>query len=226
MGSFTINGIALDIPDACLSPQIVKAIESGRYEGTESTALKRHLNPDDRFVDLGAGAGYLCSHAAQIVGGAAVLGIEANPDMAPVARDNLRRNGGTAGRVLHGAVVADDFKGDSVTFLARQAFWAGRVDAAPATAHPRHVTVPVIRVSDIMADHHPTLVMMDIEGGEADLAGYGWPDHVRMVILEVHTGGYDADTLRGIFTGFFDAGFTYCPWGSRGETLVFLRPAD
>ena len=83
-----------------------------------------------------------------------------------------------------------------------------------------------LRISDLLADHRPTLVMMDIEGGEADLAGYAWPDHVRMVILEVHTRGYSADTLRGIITGFFDAGFTYCPWGSRAETLVFERPAE
>lgn len=224
MGSFTIDGIALEIPDGCLSDTLVQAIETGRYEGTESRAMKRHLVPTDRFADLGAGAGYLCALAASVVGGGNVLGVEANPVMAPAARANLHRNGGGTGRILHGAVVPDDFAGDSVRFLARKAFWAGAVDAGAVVDHPRHVEVPVQRISAIMADHQPTLVVMDIEGGEADLAGYRWPDHVRMVIVEVHTRSYAAATLQAIFTGFFDCGFTYCPWGSRAETIVFERP--
>jgi len=125
--------------------------------------------------------------------------------------------------VLHGAVVADDFVGDSVRFLARQAFWSGFVDASASADHPRHIDVPVLRISWILATHQPTLVMVDIEGAEAALAGYAWPDHVRLVILEIHTQAYCKDTLNAIFTGFFDCGFTYCPWGSRGETLVFER---
>ena len=226
MGSFTIDGIALEIPDECLSDPIIHAIETGKYEGTESRAMKRHLVPTDRMVDLGAGAGYLCSLAAKVVGGENVLGVEANPVMAPAARANLRRNGGGAGRVLHSAVVPDDFAGDSVRFLARKAFWSGFVDRNASEDHPRHVDVPVLRIGDIMADLKPTLVMMDIEGAEADLAGYAWPDHVRMVIFEVHTRSYPPAALHAIFTGFFDNGFTYCPWGSRGETLVFERPLE
>ncbi len=226
MASFTLDGIALEIPDSCLSPQLTRALESGGYEGSESKALKRHPVPGDRMVDLGAGAGYLCALAARIIGGANVLGVEGNPEMAPVAQANLDRNGAAQAQVLHGAVVADDFDGETVRFLARKVFWAASIDADSAEAHPRHVDVPVRRISDILAMPRPTLVVMDIEGAEADLADYAWPDHVRMVILEVHTGRYPAEVLQGIFTGFFAAGFTYCPWGSRAETLVFERIAS
>ena len=222
MGSFEIDGIKLEIPDDCLSPQLTASLESGRYEGTESHALKRHLVPGDRVVDLGAGAGYLCTLAARIVGGQNVLGVEGNPAMAPVARANLRRNGAANGTILHGAVVGDDFKGDTVRFLARQAFWAGSIDETSDT-RDRHVDVPVLRLGDILKRHEPSLVIMDIEGAEADLAGYPWPDHVRMVILEVHTNRYPPAALHSIFNGFFEVGFTYCPWGSRAETLVFER---
>ena len=222
MASFEIDGIKLEIPDDCLSPQLTASLDSGRYESTESHALKRHLVPGDRVVDLGAGAGYLCALAARIVGGQNVLGVEGNPAMAPVARANLRRNGSGDGTILHGAVVGDEFKGDTVQFLARQAFWAGSIDQTGET-RARHVDVPVLRLGDVLARHEPSLVIMDIEGAEADLAGYPWPEPVRMVIMEVHTNRYPADALHKSFTGFFDVGFTYCPWGSRAETLVFER---
>ena len=222
MASFEIDGIKLEIPDDCLSPQLAASLDSGRYESTESHALKRHMVPGDRVVDLGAGAGYLCTLAARIVGGQNVLGVEANPTMAPVARANLRRNGAAKASVLHGAVVGDDFTGDTIRFLARQAFWAGSIDQ-DSEERDRHVDVPVLRLGDVLARHEPTLVIMDIEGAEADLAGYDWPNHVRMVILEVHSNRYPPAALHNIFTGFFDTGFTYCPWGSRAETLVFER---
>ena len=222
MASFVIDGIKLEIPDDCLSPQLEDSLRTGRYEGPESRALKRHLVPGDRVVDLGAGAGYLCSLAARIVGGGKVLGVEGNPRMAEVAQDNVLRNGAKRTVVLHGAVVPDDYPGETIRFLARQAFWGGGIDTE-GEARARHVDVPVLRIGDIMARHTPTLVVMDIEGAEADLAGYAWPETVRMVILEVHCARYPAPALHRIFTGFFDQGFTYCPWGSRAETLVFER---
>lgn len=222
MSRFTINGIDLEIPGECLSPQISEALRSGKYEHSEAAALRRHLLPDDRMVDLGAGAGYLVSSAAKVVGGENVLGVEANPLMAAAARANLRRNGGGGGQVLHGAVVADAYTGETIRFLARRPFWGGHIDAGAADSD-RHVDVPALRIGQVMAAHEPTLVMMDIEGGEADLAGYRWPGHVRMVILEIHARRYSAAVLNSIFTGFFDAGFTYSPWGSKAQTLIFAR---
>ena len=226
MKSFTINEIDLEIPRECLSPGVIDALNAGKYEHSEHSALKRNLVPDDRMVDLGAGAGYLCATAARVVGGANVLGVEANPLMATTARANLRRNGGGAGRVLHGTVVPDSFIGDQQRFLVGRPFWGGHVVADGEADHPFHVQVPAIRISTIMADLRPTLVMMDIEGAEADLAGYVWPDHVRMVVLEIHARRYPAAVLNSIFTGFFDAGFTYKPWGSRGQTLIFERVVE
>ena len=227
MASFELDGIKLEIPDECLSSRISEALRGGRYEGSEARALKRHLKPSDRVVDLGAGAGYLSTLAARVVGGGKVLGIEGNPVMAQVAQANLHRNGAKRATVLHGAVVPDDFAGDYVRFRARQAFWGGGIDTTDEPNRPSHVDVPVLRISEILARHDPTLVVMDIEGTEADLAGHVWPATVRLVIMEVHSNRYPASALQAIFTGFFDQGFTYCPRGSWAETLVFERvPVD
>jgi len=224
--SFTIKQVDLEIPDECLSPQVAESLSAGKYENSERAALGRYLLPDDRMVDLGAGAGFLCASAARVIGGDNVLGVEANPVMAKVAEANLRRNSGGSGRIMNGAVVADDFPEDHVRFLARKPFWGGHIDISDEPDNALHINVPVLRISEIMETHKPTLVMMDIEGGEANLAEYHWPEHVRLVILEIHIARYPAATMQAILNGFFNSGMNYLPWGSRGQILIFKRVDD
>ena len=71
--------------------------------------------------------------------------------------------------------------------------------------------------------HKPTVVVMDVEGAELELAGQDWPKSVRLIVLEIHSGKYGAAGIQRIFDAFSGAGFAYMPWGSRGETLVFQR---
>lgn len=222
MPGFRIDSLRLNIPSACLTPPLEKALRSGSYEHQEADALRRHLVDGDRVLDLGAGAGFLCALAARRLGADRVLGVEANPRMARVAQKNLERNGFGDAVVRHGAVVADGHAEATVRFRARQAFWAGAIDGAgPDVAE--HTRVPAVEIGTVLAAHRPSVVVVDIEGGEAALVGYGWPDFVRLVIMEIHTGLYPAATVRALFDGFFASGFTYMPWGSRGETLVFSR---
>ena len=119
MASFTLDGIALDIPDDCRSDSLIHPLRTGTYEGPESRAMKRHLVPTDRMVDLGAGALGFCVRWRRGLSGVRMCWGSRPARSWRLPRANLARNGGGAGRVLHGAVVADDIKGDSVSFLAR-----------------------------------------------------------------------------------------------------------
>ncbi len=225
MPRFTVNGIELDIPSGQLVPNLVEALTSGRYEHTEAAALDRHLRPEDRFVDLGAGAGYLCALAARTLPAAAVLGVEANPAMVEVARATLARAGAEAAKVEHGAVVADTWAGPVVPFRLRAGFWASAVapDPAPAEAPGAVIEVPALRLGSLLARHRPSVVLLDIEGGEAELFDRQLPDHVRLVIMELHGKHYGPAGIRRVFDGLSAARFTYCPAGSRGATVVFER---
>ena len=213
----------MQIPLNCLSPQLVQALESGRYEHTEAAALQRHLAPGDRVLELGAGAGYLVAISARIVGGDRVTAVEAAPAMIAPLRRNLDRNEGAQVRVVHGAVVADDYATGTVPFLARKAFWAGAVAAPDQLSNTRVVDVPALRLRDLLRDYPSDVVVMDIEGGEQMLARQEWPPRVRLLIVEIHTKHYSPQVLKDILDGLSGAAFTYMPWGSRGETLVFQR---
>lgn len=225
MPRFTVNGVELDIPSNQLVPNLVGALRSGRYEHTEAAALDRHLRPEDRFLDLGAGAGYLCALAARKVPGAAILGVEANPEMVEVARATLARAGAEGAVIEHGAVVAETWAEAEVPFRLRAGFWASSAVPEPATAGTQGQTirVPALRLGSVLARHRPSVVLLDIEGGEAALFDHPLPDHVRLVVLELHGKHYGPSGIRRIFDGLSAARFAYCPAGSRGSTVVFER---
>ena len=225
MPTFTIKGVTLRIPEAQLSPKLTEALEKGQYEAGESRALLKHVRPGDRVLDLGAGAGFVSSLAARVVGGENVVAVEANPDMLPVLRRNLNLNGAGDAEMLFGAVVADGFAGETLKFQQAAAFWASRIGAADGAAGKgtRLVEVPALRFGPLVARFQPTIVMMDIEGGEVEICQQPWPDSVRLVIMEIHTGRYPPGDVKAMFDGLSRAGFTYMPWGTRGEVVVQQR---
>ncbi|KPU84080.1 hypothetical protein JI58_05995 [Marinosulfonomonas sp. PRT-SC04] len=59
MANFLINGYRLYLPDHLINPSIRQSIETGRYEGDETTAIRKHIVETDRVLELGSGAGYL-----------------------------------------------------------------------------------------------------------------------------------------------------------------------
>ncbi|MEE9427837.1 MAG: FkbM family methyltransferase [Paracoccaceae bacterium] len=223
MQEFQLNGINLHIPTDCLTETLIQAITSGRYEQQESVALERHLRPDDRVLDLGAGAGYLSSLAAGIVGGANVVSIEAGPQMIAALQANLERNEAADATVVHGAVVGNDFADTHIEFHSKQAFWASAITSENAEGNSRVSRVPALRIGGLLTEHQPSVVILDIEGGEARLCDTSWPDHVRLLIMEIHSKIYSNQVIREIFDGMSRSGMTYMPWGTRGETVVFQR---
>ena len=222
MAEFKLKGITLRIPEAQLSPPLVKALEQGRYEAGESDALLRNLKPGDRVLDIGAGAGFVSSLAARVVGGENVTSVEASPGMLPVLRRNLNLNETGAAQVLHGAVVPDDFAGEVVRFEVAGAFWASRIGAGE-DAGRRQVEVPVLRFRELVEKVQPSVLVMDIEGGELDICQLDWPGCVRLLIMEIHTGRYPPEAVKAMFDGLSRNGFTYMPWGTRGEVVVQQR---
>ncbi len=69
------------------------AFGSGEHGSTRAalTLLERHLRPGDRVLDLGSGSGILAIAAARL-GARTAVGIEIDPEAAPVAEKNAERN--------------------------------------------------------------------------------------------------------------------------------------
>lgn len=221
MQSFEIDGITLIVPDDQLTDKLSQALRSGSYEAAERKALERHLRPGDRVLDLGAGAGYVSIVAARVVGPEAVVAVEASPLMQKALHRNLRRNQAGKVTVRSGAAVPDEHEGETAGFTVRRAFWASGLAEDGAAGGQ---AVPALRLSGLIAEHRPNVVVMDVEGAEARLCLGPWPEGVRTIVVELHPHLYPPETIRQIFDAFSRAGFAYMPWGSRGAVVVFQRP--
>lgn len=225
MASFSIRDTVLNIPDHALDDTMRKLLENGYYEGAELRAIDQHLRPDDRVLELGAGAGYLAIQIAKRINGKNLLTVEANPQMVPVVEKNLALNSIADVTVINAAVVPDDFTQDSASFHMTAAFWSSSLNPTRAKKWKttKTIRIPAVRLNRLMQDHKPSFVVMDIEGGEQGLFDRLWPEFVRLVVVELHPALYPDHVIKQVFDQMSASGLTYCPKGSRGTVVVFKR---
>ncbi len=221
MAEFTIEGVDLTIPDAHLTDGLRKQLAGGSYEWAEGKALGEVLHWGDRLLDLGSAVGYVACRAARILRARDITCVEANPDLIPVLEGNLKRNGAEEAGVIHGAVVPQGHAEDAVTFNLAPAFYSSSLTGSGEGA--RAVTVPALKLPDLLTAFEPDVITMDLEGAEAAITQQPWPGMVRVVVMEIHTKFYGLAVVNEIFAGMARNGFAYQPKGSRRDVVVFQR---
>ena len=156
-----------------------------RYERGEARCLLLRLAPDDVVLEIGAGLGFLSTLCALRVGSQRVTAVEANPALLATIRATWAANG-VAPTLVHGVLARAP--GEAELFVARE-FASSSVLGEPARGHAAErvaVRVPQLAVAEVFARVAPTCVVMDIEGGEADLLpAIDWRG-VRKLVLELH----------------------------------------
>lgn len=222
MTVYTLHDIQIEVPDWLQGTAIERKIACGEYEGPEAEAARKRIRPGMKVLEIGAGLGYVSSVCAQMAGPESVVSLEANPKMISAARANLVRNGFGDVVLEHGAIVGNGHHSDTVNFRAGGLFWGG---ATLSVGEKRNdmISVPAYRVRPLLMEVRPRFVMLDVEGGEADLFKKPWPPFVRFVVLELHPKKYDNDTIKEIVDCMSESGLTYDPVTSRGRTLGFMR---
>ena len=219
MAKFTLNEVEVVVPDAYLTPKIKRQFERGLYEGQEARSVLLSVDYGDRVLELGAGVGYIGALAGMIAGPEHVVSVEANPDLLEIIEANFKRNTCSKIDLRHGAVVGDDHKGKTVTFRQARAFWASSLGEGAG----RKIDVPALKFSDLMKEIEPSVVVMDVEGAEADFFEAPWPDHVRVLLMEIHPKVYPDTVVKKIFDCLSASGMVYSADLSKGKALGFLR---
>lgn len=222
MEIFELNGVKLGCPEEMGGERITDKLRKGQYEGHEARAAMMRVGPGDTVLELGAGLGYIGALCARAAGPEHVTCVEANPDMLPVIRANLDRNGAEATTLLHGAVVGDGHDGETLRFARAKLFWSSAI-ARDNTPPDRVVDVPALRIADLLKRYRPKVVIMDIEGAEKTLFDAPWPAHVRFVMMELHPRRYADTVIKQIVDCLSESGLAYDPFASRGTILAFRR---
>lgn len=218
-GIFRLNGVALSLPQALATEAIIEKLSDGSYEADEARAVDRCVRPGFRVLELGAGLGYVGTLAAQRTEPENVLSVEANPDLLPVIMANHARNGIKGVSVLHGAVVGHAEDGHTGSFHVAGGFTGSRLGAKGG----RQVEVPLIGFHDLLRAHRPHVVLMDVEGAEAEFFDRPWKCPLRFVVMEIHPRQYGSDVIKKIIDRMSAMEMTYDPVTSRGKILGFRR---
>lgn len=178
----TINrhGVKIDTSTGAMPDDLRLQVYNGSYEEPERKLVRRALRPDDRVVEIGCGIGYVSLLATRICGEGSVVSYEANPDMAPIIHRNYALNGWKP-RLNMVAVTAD---GRTLEFFEQEDLLASSSRDVNQTG--TKIIVPSVAINDVLAEHAPTVLIMDVEGAEDEILTAADLTNVRMMVIEMH----------------------------------------
>lgn len=206
------------LPKGLGTPAIREKLSNGTYEEDEARAADRCVRPGFRVLELGAGIGYVTTICAQRAGPENVLSVEANPALLPVIEGNLRRNGVSGVTVVHGAATGPVAEGATAAFALSEGYTGSSLKGKG-----QGVEVPLVSIHDLIRSHKPHVVLMDVEGAEADMFGRAWKCPLRFCVMELHPKKYGPGTIKKIVDFMSRMDMTYDPITSRGKVLGFRK---
>lgn len=168
-----------------ISPIIRQTINSGDYEFGEISLLKKYLEKHDTVMEIGGGIGFLSCYCAKKVGSDRVFTYEANPVLKKTIQ-TLHAKNGVSPSVAIAMVANTEDTSKTEKFYITEDFWSSSPVQPVTELVDRVIEVPVKSFQQELEKNQPTLLVVDIEGGEHDLFAQATLDTVRKLIVEVH----------------------------------------
>lgn len=174
----------------------IERINQSRYEGQEIAGALSVITPDDRVLEMGAGIGLVGAVAAKTGKAASVMSFEANPSLIPHIQALYDLNGiAPRIQVRNEVLIANPDMPKSMPFFVTPSFLGSSLIESkkrPSTA----VDVPCTAYEDVRETYRPTVLLMDIEGGELDFLRHADLTGVRAVVIEFHPEAYGQKGMR------------------------------
>ena len=211
----TLAGVRLNL--AGLHPVVRAAIVDGSYEAPEMHALAAALRPGDTVLELGTGLGLISTLCAQRIGSQRVHTFEANPALEPRIRETWVLN--DVAPTLTIAMLGE--QAGEHDFHVHDAFWASSANDAQGAV--RTLRVPMQPLNDVIHRIDPTVLVMDIEGGEAELLRFGDLHHIERIVAEFHERMLGRTVIDAMITRLYGQGFRIVRAASTWEVALLER---
>jgi FkbM family methyltransferase len=218
MDAITIHGVKVAVDKTRVSPTIMKALRAGQYEGPEAHQLPAIVEPGERIVELGGGLGFISSKAAATGRAESIAVYEANPALIPLIERTHALNGVKAEVV--NAVVTPTPGPATLPFYLRRDFWASSLSPEPY-GYDEVVEVPTVSVAEMLRRWRPTMLIVDIEGGEEALFHDAPLTGVRKIYLELHQEVLGRAGMKRVFDALSARDFHYDQWHSSHGVVLF-----
>ena len=212
-----IDGVELTIDPETMSPEMIEVIHSGLYEYAEAREIPRIVQPGERIVELGAGIGFIAVTAMRTGNVEALTSYEANPRLIPLIRRNAALN--RVSFEVTNAVIDPHEDGGTRPFYVRKDFVL--VAGAGAVALVEEVEVPRVAFARMLDRSRPSMLIVDIEGGEEFLFQDVPLTGVKKIYMELHQQILGRVGMKKVFDFMSSRDFHYDQWHSHGGVVLF-----
>lgn len=200
------HGVAVPCSDF-LNEKRIERLDAGEYEGAEVRGALSVVTARDHVLELGAGIGVVGAAVALNCRPARMFSYEANVRLVPVIEKTYEINGLSGAIKLRNRVLlAGPDRPETVTFYLKNSYLGSSLADSD-----RRATTPVVVGTDsweaMRAELAPSVLIMDIEGGELDLLRHADLDGIRAVILEFHPDVYGKPGMQEAKKILTDQGF-------------------
>ena len=163
-----------------------------RYEIQELELALAFLKSNDTVLELGSGIGFLTNELARLAHKGFVHSFEANPKMQIIANDTLRLNRTKNAKIYSG--VLGETKGETAFYVHDDFELSSLIRGSSSNS----IEVSVTPIGEILRTINPSVIVVDIEGGEYELLQSPiilLTESVRVFIIEFHPVENLADRL-------------------------------
>lgn len=217
----TVHGVK--VPQSPhIGPTMEESIVKGRYERREIDTGLATIPEGARILEMGAGAGIVGAIMALNRKPAAMMSIEANPNLLPQI-DALYRHNNLQDRITlrHCLVFSQPNPPPSAEFFVAGNFLGSGLFASGDNYRP--VQVPIVPYATLKAEFPHDVLMMDIEGAELDFLRHADLTGVNLFLAEFHRAIYGREGMRECRHLLDKAGFSIDEEQSMAGVHVWRR---
>lgn len=194
-------------PSEFLNDTRIERINAARYEGQEIAGALYVVTGEDTVLEIGSGIGIVGAVIAHNAKPQWVHSYEANPGLIPIIRELYDLNQlGEWISVRNEILIASPDRPATMPFHVRNSYLGSSL-LNPGKRPSTVVDVPTASFQAVCSELRPTVLIMDIEGGELDILRHADLSAFRAIVLEFHPEAYGVEGMRECKRILGDAGF-------------------
>lgn len=215
-----IEGVKINIQHDQITDEVRRHFYTGSYEGDEIRVVKDLINKNDIVVEVGAGIGFVSAYVAMKIGSDRVYAFEANPFMIEKIQENYVLNN-VAPHISNLFLAKEEGKRD---FFIDKNFWSSSSIQRKERSTTR-IEVETVDVNQVLNKINPTVLIMDIEGGEEELIPLiNFKDSsINKIMIELHPGIIGKRNASVLLARMISDGFNLNFFYSRNNVLFLER---
>jgi FkbM family methyltransferase len=201
----------------------IARINNARYEGQEIAGALHVVRESDIVLEIGSGIGLVGAVIAHNAKPKSVHSFEANPELIPHINQLYQVNNlQDCISVQNTVLISAKDRPETIPFHLHNSYLGSSLINDDARAR-KTVQVNTADFSDTCAKLKPTVLVMDIEGGELELLRYADLNRFRAIVLEFHPKTYGVEGMRECKDILRKAGFRRVEEKSTRTVWTCLR---